>query len=406
MEVQDPLPRMRRDLKVQMFETADESFILLTDPWAAEETTMTLSEISYLVLQLMDGRRTLRDIQIKLNRFTGGLMLPLSQLQRLIEQFTELVLLEDEQYHSRCVPMRQAYLKSTSRQAAHAGVSYPETREELELYLDKVLSLAASREGSVPPADKIRAVIAPHLDLRVEEEAYATAYHAIAGRDPDRIILLGTGHEIQDGLFCLTLKDYETPLGSMPCDREAVQMLKDAAPTVCSPDDLPHRDEHALEFQVPFLQKVLARSDVPIVPILCGSLHEELEGCRKPSDIPGVPKFIEALQGLVTERTLFVAGVDFSHIGQKFGHGVPASTMLDAARRHDQNLLDALCAGALDDFWGEVQSVQNSYHVCGFATLCLLLETLSGCKGHVLRHDFWKEDETESAVSFASVVLT
>lgn len=406
MEQQSPLPRMRRDLKIQAFESAGETYLLATDPWSDDERTVTLSELSYLVLQLMDGHRTIRDLQRRLKYCTGGLCLSLPQIQGLVKHFTDLVLLEDEQYWEICGPVREAYIVSRSRPAAHAGFSYPEDREELEEYIERVLALSTWGAEALPPADSIRAVVSPHLDLRVEEEAYAMSYRSIEGLDPDRVILLGTGHDIVEGLFCLTHKDYETPLGAMPCDRDAVSVLRSAAPEVCSPDDLPHREEHALEFQIPFLQTVLARSDTPIVPILCGSFRDALPHHSKPSDIPAVADFVDALRSLITERTLLVAGVDFSHIGQKFGHGVPASSMLESVRRHDRALLNALVAGSLRDFWHEVQSVDNSYHVCGFGSLCVLLEALPHCKGQVLRHDFWSEEETESAVSFASVLLT
>lgn len=405
MRVDIPLPRMRQDLDIQVVPIDDEPSVLLTDPWSEESMPWVMSEIAFAVLQMLDGKRTLRQVQASLRRFTGGLSMPMEQLQQLVIQFQSLVLLEDETYRLERLPVREAYLNATSRPPAHAGISYPEEADALDVYLSDVLALASPNVGLTRNGSSIRAVVAPHLDLRVEEEAYATTYQAIRGMEPDRIILLGTGHEITDGLFSLTHKDYTTPLGAMPCDREAVEALRDAGGDLCTAHDLAHRGEHALEFQVPFLQKVLARPDVPIVPILCGSFYSDLQEVKRASEVSGVPKFLDALRDLITDNTLVVAGVDFSHIGRKFGHDEPASAMIDTVREHDETLLEALCAHDAPGFWGEVQRTDNSYYVCGFSSLSVMMEVLPSCKGEVLRHDFWDEQETESAVSFASVLL-
>jgi hypothetical protein len=43
--------------------------------------------------------------------------------------------------------------------------------------------------------------------------------------------------------------------------------------------------------------------------------------------------------------------------------------------------------------------------VCGFSTLAILLELLAERKGYILGYDFWKEEPTQSAVSFAAVAF-
>lgn len=405
MRVDVPLPRMRRDLDIQFVPIDDEPSVLLTDPWAEDGYPWVLSDIAFAVLQLMNGKRSLRQIQASLRRFTGGLSMPIEQLQQLVMQFQSLILLEDDTYRVERVPVRQAYLESSTRAPAHAGVSYPDDADELRRYLTEVLALASPRQEHKNNAGSIVGVVSPHLDLRVEEEAYATTYEAVRGMDPERVILLGTGHDISDGLFSLTHKDYMTPLGAMPCDRDAMETLREAGGDLCSSHDLAHRNEHALEFQVPFLQEVLARPDTPIVPILCGSFYSNLQEAKRATDITGVSKFLDALRGLMTENTLVVAGVDLSHIGRKFGHDEPAVAMMDTVQAHDEVLLEALCAQDASGFWEEVQRTDNAYHVCGFSSLSVMMEVLPSYKGDVLRHDFWDEEETESAVSFASVVL-
>jgi hypothetical protein len=123
------------------------------------------------------------------------------------------------------------------------------------------------------------------------------------------------------------MKDFETPLGTVKTDKRIVEELMDSSRDCVLADDLPHRHEHSIEFQVLFLRHVLANPDLSIVPILCGSLRGSLDSYGRPSEIPCVGGFLAALRGAMEReerRCLIVAGVDFSHIGIKFGEAMTA----------------------------------------------------------------------------------
>ena len=112
-------------------------------------------------------------------------------------------------------------------------------------------------------------LVAPHIDFRVNESVYRDAYRQLRGRGYDRVILMGTGHSILEGIYCLTSKDFSTPLGTTLNDRGA-QKLLEAADGVAAPNDYPHRSEHALEFQLIFLQHLLGAESFELVPVLVG----------------------------------------------------------------------------------------------------------------------------------------
>jgi hypothetical protein len=101
---------------------------------------------------------------------------------------------------------------------------------------------------------------------------------------------------------------------------------------------------------------------------------------------------------------LVVAGVDLSHIGPKFGHNAAAGTMLPAAQQHDRRLLDAFCRGDICSLWEEIQSCDDQFNICGFSTLACLLELFPEVQGQVLDYEFWQEEATQSAVSYAAVI--
>jgi len=133
-----------------------------------------------------------------------------------------------------------------------------------------------------------------------------------------------------------------------------------------------------------------------------------LEEASRPSEIPGMDTFFTALRLTMIEYaadTLLIAGVDFSHIGPKFGHRQSASSMLLETKNHDKLLIDAVCKGDVESFWSESRKVKGIYNVCGFSAITCLLEVLSGVRGHLLDYDIWQEESSRSAVSFAAIAF-
>ena len=175
---------------------------------------------------------------------------------------------------------------------------------------------------------------------------------------------------------------------------------------VIAPNDIIHRREHSIEFQLVFLQRLFG-SDFLLIPVLCGSFGEVLDSVARPGEIPGMKGFLSGLEEVIKEdpSTLIVAGVDLSHIGSKFGHEEKARSMLLETRSFDRLLLDAVCEGDIKQLWRLYRESGGKYNVCGFSVLSLLLELLPGIKGQVLGYDLWQEDGTESAVSFAAMAL-
>jgi AmmeMemoRadiSam system protein B len=255
---------------------------------------------------------------------------------------------------------------------------------------------------------RISALIAPHIDLRVGKEVYARAYAAIREANPKIIVLLGTGHSLHDSYFSLTEKNFETPLGLARTEKSFIRRLKEAGKEVVAQHDFDHRNEHSIEFQLIFLQYLFG-SNFSLVPVLCGSMQNDLNAVSRASEIPGLSGFLNELKKLLEEKgaeVLVVAGVDFSHIGPKFGHSFRASSLIGEARDFDARLIDAICSGDPSSFWTEAKKVGNRYNVCGFSCIAFLLELFQGTVGQRLGYDFWEEEETQSAVSFAAITLS
>ena len=69
-------------------------------------------------------------------------------------------------------------------------------------------------------------------------------------------MLIGPAHYVAlRGIAVPTADAFETPLGRVPVDRDALTALADVSCVVAA--DAPHAPEHALEVELPFLQTLL-----------------------------------------------------------------------------------------------------------------------------------------------------
>ena len=107
------------------------------------------------------------------------------------------------------------------------------------------------------------------------------------------------------------------------------------------------------------LQHVLGgRRPFTVVPILVTSFHEMILARRSPADDPRVARFIEALRTTLAEDdvpTALIAGVDFAHVGHKFGDAEGlAADFLATTEEKDRRLIAALEAADAERFFREV----------------------------------------------------
>ncbi len=397
----DRLPLLRTDIQLLPAEIQGRRVLAISDHLGLCDPKRALNPGIVQYLNLFDGSHTLRDLQMTMMRSQGNRLVMLAEAERVVKELDELFMLETRRYTERKAAVRAEFESCETRPAAMAGSAYPAQQSVLDAMLHETLSMATPGLQSRSP----RVIVAPHIDLAVGRRVYAEAYSGLRGICPRRLIVLGTGHAMDDGLFSITTKSYETPIGSFPTDEEAVLKLKGAGDHVMTPDDFCHRSEHSIEFQMLFLRHLLDE-DPSVVSILIGNFDEHLESADRPSEIPGVGGFLQELSAMVDENTLIVAGVDLSHVGPKFGHRDTASMQESSFREHDKRLLEALIRGSVEDFWAEGRRVKNRYHVCGFAVLACLLEVFSKPTGEILAYEVWHEAPTRSAVSFAAVTFS
>ena len=396
-------PIIRTDLEFIPIQHEGRQLILVRDHLGLVEEGKAVAPALYQILALLNGSRSVRDLQWELMRQRGGVLVDADEIKTILDHLDRSFLLDSERFQSARNEIVTRFASEPVRRCSHCGQGYPDDPIALRAQLDEILG---SIDPSPRPDGKIRALVAPHIDLRVGYNVYSRSYSMLKHTSPAKVILMGVGHQLADNLFSLTHKDFETPLGLVKSDAVSIDRLREKGKGAVSDNDFAHRSEHSIEFQILFLQHIL-KQDVKIIPILCGSFQASLPEYSRDAYLEKAGSFLEVLREIISEPgTLLVAGVDFSHIGLKFGHDRPAEYLESQSVAHDKRLLEHLSMLEKERFWEESREVNDRFNVCGFSALAGLLEVLPPCKGEILDYRVWHEEATKSAVSFAAAVFT
>lgn len=396
-----PLPPVRED--VSAVEYAPGVVAIYDESgYADEPVSLAIDDVRWLAR--LDGALTALDlaaaaaiehVPFDVDRFVG-----------LVAMLDAECLLDSPTYWSERERIEGEFATATIRPAAFQGISYPEEPVELASRLDEIL-MAASDEAI--PTDPPVAIVAPHIDFRVGGSTYGPAYKALSHSDAETFIVFGTSHQMSHDRFMISTKDYDTPLGPLPTDREFIESYRERLPFELTTDDIAHRREHSIEFQAVFIRHIFRDRPVRIVPILTGSLHEYVEyaqgSASKDDRLTILYSTLEETAAALGRRICYVAGADMSHIGRKFGDSCDARGLLREARDLDARALSFAAQAEPDRFIGVLAEFRNKYRVCGVAPIYATIRSARPRYGILLAHDTWDETERGSAVTFASMAF-
>ena len=233
------------------------------------------------------------------------------------------------------------------RAAAVAGTFYPADPKELSAMVDDMLQKAT------PPAPggQIIAAVAPHAGYPYSGPVAAFTYASLKGHKYSRVVVIAPSHFVSFDFTSVFEGDaYETPLGSVPIDKEFARRLAKMSPTIqvsyAGHTPTSAGSEHAVEDQLPWLQKVLG--NFKLVPLVMGD--QSYENSRA---------LAIALQKLISseggpEETLVIASSDLSHyhtyeqaetIDHKTLHALSVWDYLSMSRNFGSRIWEA-CGGA------------------------------------------------------------
>lgn len=170
---------------------------------------------------------------------------------------------------------------SKTRQPAVAGMFYPSDKNKLTSMIDEFI------DHAVEPAIEgdLKGIIVPHAGyiysgivaaagfklLKSLGSPAGSAAGGAGGAKKPKILLIGPAHTVMlNGAAVPKADAWKTPLGTVQV-KSLLDEIGDSE--VIFPSDEPMAQEHSLEVQVPFLQRVL--NDFDLYPLCTGNLNPE-----------------------------------------------------------------------------------------------------------------------------------
>jgi len=240
------------------------------------------------------------------------------------------------------------------RPAAVAGSWYPGEATALRAAVERMLTAAN------PPASsgRLRALVVPHAGIVFSGRTAAHGFARLQPGDFDRVVVMAPNHRVPLRRAAVDPSThYETPLGRMPVDMDAVQAL--AARPEFELDARPFMHEHAIEMQLPFLQVRLPGAR--LVPVLVGDVHGD-----------ALAAAAAGIGALLDERTLLVVSSDFTHYGPQYGYVPFQEEVPERIEALDRQAIEALTGRRLEGFDDLLE--RTGATICGRRPLAVLLQ--------------------------------
>jgi AmmeMemoRadiSam system protein B len=342
-----------------------------------------------------------------------GEFLYIEKLQEIISQLDDNFFLEGERFQEALRQKEEGFKKASFREVIFAGKSYEGDPDGLRAQLEGYFK-GASGPGSLGEnkgTNGLKGVVAPHIDFQRGGFCYAFAHREIWERNSSPcFIIFGIAHTPMENPFCLTRKDFITPLGTLNVDKELVDAIQSRCPDDLFRDEGVQRSEHSIEFQCVFLRYLYPEPHpLKIVPILSGSFNEAIEKGISPMELKPIRQFIEALKGTISSlgrEVCYIASADLAHMGLQFGDREGVSEYeLRILSQEDEEMLGYLEKMDGEGFFSSISRERDRRRICGFPAIYTMLKTLEAKEGKLLKYGQAFTPETQSVVTFASLAF-
>ncbi len=359
------------------------------DPLGVSPHAVSLSPAAALLVGLMDGRRTVREITEEYVRLTGDLI-TYAEVLSLVEKLDRWYMLDNGRFREEYARLNREFLSRGVRPYVFAGESYPADPVALKSMVAVVHR--KSEVGEVPTA---KGIALPHIDPRRGWGVYLEGLRAVHRNRSRTYVIIGVAHSPISHPVQLLPMDLDTPLGRMRVARDVADRLLSSTGFDLLSDPLAFSREHSVEFPAVFIKALHPEEEVEVVPIIVSDLEGNTEAIDEV-----MARLSEALRG---REFMPVAAVDLSHAGPRFGDRYYDE---DRVRHYDGEFMVAFETGVPESLLALYEEYGNPTNIDAFGAIYALMRLLEGDGGKVLAYDISYEEETSSAVSFMAGVLT
>ena len=294
------------------------------------------------------------------------------------------------------------------RQPVVAGQFYPEDRETCLAEIRECLPAEVPGEGLPEP---LVGGLVPHAGWTFSGALAALVFAAVKRRrgTVGTFVICGAAHGYFGSQPAVDGSDaWETPLGRTAIDGSVRQVLVDRGVAVL--DSSPHRHEHSIEVQVPFIQHLFP--DARIVPIIVPACESALGLGNALADLSFAHS---GLEGGRSQLPVFIGSTDLTHYGPRYGFtpmGIGAEALHWAGEVNDRQFLDL--ALSLEPRRLLANALENG-NACGPGAAAAVLtaaQQLGAKKGILLAHTNSNEvmlremgTSSRDSVGYAAIVF-
>ncbi len=395
-----------RNLQFSPIKQGEDQLVVLWDPSGLSKEKLVLPLNFFFIVQHFDGEHSIQDIgALYLKRF-GEFLLP-SKVEQLVADLEQKLFLEGPRTEMALQQVRLEYRQQSTRPAAFAGRSYEADGAKLRKQIDGFFS---SGEGpDFKPSENrgklMKGLVVPTYELKQAGPVYAWGYKELQEcEQPDVYVIVGTAHAGLENFFAITDKDFETPLGVVKVDRAILDQLKGLVPEYFE-EDIAHQSEHAVEFQLPFIQTIVGKP-FTIVPVLSSFSAMSL---NESTVRTSVDRFLTALRdaiGASTQSVCMIAAGELAHLGMRYGDSAPPTDFsFHRSMQRDLEMLKHVEELQPEAFAQFIQKESDQRRISGFSPIYSLLRLIRAEKGQVLRYDRGITDQYNSTVTYASMAF-
>ncbi len=229
----------------------------------------------------------------------------------------------------------------------------------------------------------ILSIVSPHAGYYYSGQIAAQGFYALASEGkPDIIVIIGPSHYGWPGVALMSSGFWESPLGLTEIDTDLARAIQGKS-VVISEEDRPHRSEHSLEVELPFLQYIFGAESFKIVPIAMGFM-----------DYTTSKEVGEGVASAIKESekdVIIVTSTDLTHYGAMYGYAPigtsPIEKVIEWVHETDGEIIttiESLDAESLIDL-----VINEGFTMCGCAPVAsgiIAAKALGATKGRTLKY--------------------
>lgn len=231
------------------------------------------------------------------------------------------------------------------RRPAFAGKFYPSSESELSEAVSRFISSAKVAKS----ASSAISYVSPHAGYRYSGSVAGFTYKALSMRKDlaaaDTFVIVGPNHTGRGYRVSVSASDWRTPLGIVRNDSELTERMASQSGYL-NIDETAHAEEHSIEVQLPFLQKIVNN---PRCCFVCMG-DQTVEASK------AVAESIDSAAGSLHRKVVVLASSDLDHYEPE-----------EVARRKDMGAFKALEKLDFGKFHSTMARLDDS--ACGYGPI-------------------------------------